>query len=106
MSDSIVMRREARLQVVGEMNIYGAAALKDQLFALAPESGVDIELDLSGVTALDTAGVQIMLMLRRLAQSKGVAFRLVSPSAVAVQMLELCGLRNLIAQSMLGEHVS
>lgn len=106
MSDSIVMRREARLQVVGEMNIYGAIALKERLFSLASESGADIELDLSGVTALDTAGVQIMLMLRRHAQSKGVAFRLMSPSTVALQMLELCGLRSLISQSTLAERVS
>lgn len=97
MSDSAVTRRDGRLQVAGDMNIYVAAAIKEQLFELAPGSGADIEIDLSNVTALDTAGVQIMLMLRRLAHSKGVAFRLVSPSPAAVEVLELCGLRSLIA---------
>jgi anti-sigma B factor antagonist len=102
MNDSTVTRMDGRLQVMGDMNIYAAATIKDQLFELATASGADIELDLSSVTALDTAGLQIMLMLRRLAQSKGLAFRLASPSAAAVEVLELCGLRSLIAE----EHVS
>lgn len=101
MSDSPVTRRDGRLQIVGDMNIYVAATIKEQLFALAFESDADIELDLSGVTALDTAGVQIMLMLRRLAHSKGAAFRVVSPSAASVEVLELCGLRSLVVGSEL-----
>lgn len=98
MSDSVVTRADDRLRVVGDMNIYSAAALKGQLIALAPCGGRDIELDLSNVTSLDTAGVQVMLMLRRLAHSKGVPFRLVAPSAAAVEVLELCGLHSLIAE--------
>ncbi|MET0532964.1 MAG: STAS domain-containing protein [Steroidobacter sp.] len=98
MSDCAVTRIDDRLQVAGDMNIYTAAVIKEQLVALAPCLGEDVEIDLSGVTGLDTAGVQIMLMLRRLAHSRGVPFRLVSPSAVAVEVLELCGLQSLVTE--------
>lgn len=81
------------------MTIYSAALLKEELFSLASECGENIELDLSAVSALDTAGLQIMLVLRRLAQSKGVAFRVRQPSAAAVEVLELCGMQGLLAQA-------
>jgi anti-sigma B factor antagonist len=103
MSDSAVSSRDGCLHVVGDMNIYAAASLKERLFALTVECGADIKLDLSGVTALDTAGLQIMLMLRRLAHSKGAAFRLLRPSAAAVEVLELCGLQRMITPSSVAE---
>lgn len=80
------------------MTIYSAALLKEELFSLASECGESIELDLSAVGALDTSGLQLMLMLRRLAQSKGAAFRLRRPSAAALEVLELCGMQGLISK--------
>jgi anti-sigma B factor antagonist len=99
MSESSVICRDGCLRVEGDMTIYAAAGIKDQLFALAPDCGADIELDLSAVSALDTAGLQIMLMLRRLAHSKGAAFRLLRPSHAAIEVLELCGMQKLISDN-------
>ena len=51
-----------RLQIVGDMTIYTAADLQQQLFdALA--TGAELEIDLSQVSELDTAGVQQLLLV-------------------------------------------
>jgi len=52
---------------------------------------------MQGVTALDTAGLQILLMLRRLASASGTPFSILRPSDAARQVLELCGLQDAIA---------
>lgn len=99
MSEVAVTHREGRLQIAGDMTIYAAVTLKDELFTLVPDCEGDIDLDLSAVSTLDTAGVQIMLMLRRLAQSRGAAFHVRSPSAAVIEVLELCGMQKLIGDT-------
>lgn len=96
MSEAAVTYREGRLQIAGELTIYAAATLKEELFALLPDVSGDIEIDLSAVSALDTAGLQILLMVRRLALARGAGFRVLNPSSATVEMLELCGMRKLI----------
>lgn len=54
------------VRIEGEMTIYRALELKEQLLAaLAPGGG--LELDLSGVTEVDSAGVQLLLAARKTA---------------------------------------
>lgn len=56
--------RTARLELSGELTIYEAAALHDAVLG-SLDAGDVIELDLSGVTELDTAGFQQLYLLQR-----------------------------------------
>lgn len=76
-----------------EMTIYGAARIKGDLLA-AVEQHPEIELDLSGVEEIDSAGVQLLLLAKREAMRADKTLRLVRHSP-AVQ--EIFGLFNLSA---------
>jgi anti-anti-sigma factor len=81
----------ARLSLDGELTIYRAAELKQTL--LEPlATPVALEIDLSKVTELDSAGVQVMLLARRTAATKGATLRFVAHSAPVLQVLRLLGL--------------
>jgi anti-sigma B factor antagonist len=71
--------KTGRVQVDGELTIYSATELKPELLA-ALNGAAQAEFDLSGVTEIDTAGVQLLLLARREAQARGVALHLRSPS--------------------------
>lgn len=71
--------KTGRVQVDGELTIYRANELKPELLA-ALNGAAQAEFDLSGVTEIDTAGVQLLLLARREAQARGIALHLRSPS--------------------------
>jgi anti-sigma B factor antagonist len=79
------------VQVEGEMTIYRAAELKESLITSIEESTV-IEFDLSRVTALDSAGVQILMLARRTAQARHSELRLVAHSPAVLDVMELLNL--------------
>ena len=80
-----------RLRMEGDLTIYEAAALKTELMAALAESAV-LELDLSGVGELDTAGLQLLLLLKNEAQTIGHDVRFVQHSPAIRDVLELCDL--------------
>ena len=77
-----------RLQIVGDMTIYTAADLQQQLLD-ALMTGAELEVDLSQVSELDTAGVQQLLLAAREATRLGKTLRLLAPNAVTREVLEL-----------------
>ncbi|MCR5885121.1 STAS domain-containing protein [Rhizobacter sp. J219] len=79
------------LRIDGEFSIYRAAELKPVLLQ-AIEASPELEIDLSGVTEFDTAGVQLLLLAKREAAGKGHELRLVRHSAVVVDVLQLLDL--------------
>lgn len=79
------------LRIDGEMNIYHAAELKQML--LEPlKDGVNMELDLSGVTDIDTAGVQLLMLARKTARENQGELRLVALAAPVREVLEFLNL--------------
>ena len=54
----------ARVTLSGELTIYSVAEIKSAL-AEAMEQASEIEVDLSAVTEIDTAGLQLMLIVKR-----------------------------------------
>lgn len=90
-----VEHRDGRLWASGDMTIYFAAAMKQQLLAGMQAGGTDVLLDLSQVAELDTSGLQMLLLAQRLAAAEGRRFTLTQPSAVVCEVLELCGLNDL-----------
>lgn len=83
----------ARLHIEDEMTIYTAAAMKNDLFQSLAEC-VDLELDLSKVVEMDSAGFQILWALKRESLSQGKALRLVSHSPAVLDVLDTLNMAN------------
>ena len=79
------------LRIDGEMTIYRAAELKPVLLeALKPSA--DMDIDLSGVTEFDSAGVQLLMLAQREARAMQGELRLVAPSAAVREVFDLLDL--------------
>ncbi len=79
------------LHVEGEMTIYQAADIKNELMGhLASSEGVDI--DLSAVSELDSAGLQLLILAKREAAQTGKTLRLLSHSQAVLDVLDMCNL--------------
>jgi len=73
------------LPIVGELTIFRAQELKPQFLA----SPAADEIDLSGVTDLDTAGVQLLMLAKKTAKAQGHDIRLTGHSPAVVEVFEL-----------------
>jgi anti-sigma B factor antagonist len=80
-----------RERLDGELTIYRAAELRVALQAALAPAG-DLELDLSGVTELDSAGVQLLLSAKKTAAATQRRLRLVNHSAAVLDVFELLNL--------------
>jgi len=79
------------LHLEGEMTIFTALDVKERL--LAPLANCrQIDVDLSQVSEIDSAGLQLMLLIKREAAAQGKDIRFVAHSAAVVDVLELCQL--------------
>lgn len=81
--------------LVGELNIYGAATLKDELVTLLGAGTLPLELDLGEVSDFDSSGVQILLMLKREAQRQRRSLTFVNHAPSVREVLDLL---NLVAE--------
>lgn len=85
---------DAAPRIEGELTIYQAAELKDALLgalAALPEQAA-LELDLSDVTECDTAGVQVLMVLKRAARAQGRELHLRGHSPAVLEVFELLNL--------------
>jgi anti-sigma B factor antagonist len=79
--------------IEGEMTIYTALELKDKL--LAPlDQCARLEIDLAGVSEIDSAGVQLLVMAKTEAGARGIDLSLVGHSPAVLEVFELCNLEN------------
>ena len=77
------------LPITGEMTIYRAAELKELVLqALADNTG-DLEIDLSGVSELDTSGVQVLMLAKKMAAQQQRALRLTAHSPAVVEVFQI-----------------
>lgn len=76
--------------ICGELTIFTAGATKNQLLdAIAQASAVEIAIDLSNVTEIDTAGLQLMIMAKREASRRNKCIRFTQHSDVVLDLLDL-----------------
>ncbi|WP_051603096.1 STAS domain-containing protein [Simplicispira psychrophila] len=73
------------LRIEGEFNIYRAMELKAVLFAEPPAT----EIDLSGVTELDSSGLQLLMLAKKTALAQNRPLSLVAHSQVVIDVFEL-----------------
>lgn len=82
-------RGDARcLRFEGELTIYAAAAVKTALLEALTDA-IEVELDLAGITAIDTAGMQLLIAAKREADAAATPLRLVDHSAAVLELIEL-----------------
>ncbi len=75
----------------GGMTIYEAVAQKAVLLK-ALDGHEEVEIDLSGVTELDTAGLQLLVLAKRVALKADKTLRLVAHSPACLEVLDCYGL--------------
>ena len=73
------------LKIDGELTIFRAMELKPALLAVPPVTGID----LSGVTDLDTAGVQLLMLAKKTALAQGRDVSLTGHSPAVIDVFEL-----------------
>lgn len=79
--------KSCNVTIAGSMTIYDAAAYKKALLdALATAN--EMEIDLVGVTEMDTAGVQLLVLAKREALKFGKALRLAAHSQASLDVLD------------------
>jgi anti-anti-sigma factor len=86
--------RVARLTVAGEL----ADAARRPLVRIMTDLLLDhpgperVELDLSGVTFMNSAGMAVLVQLQRMTAPRGIEVVLVHPPAAVIRPLQLSGL--------------
>ena len=84
---------ETVLRIEGDMNIYRAHELKEALLDPLSHAAI-LEVDLSAVTELDTSGLQILMLAKRIAKEKKAELRLVAHSPAVLEVFELLNLAS------------
>ena len=88
-----------RLGVAQDLTIYTAAEVKKLLLdALAAHDG--LELDLSQVGEIDTAGVQLLILGKREALAANKQFKIVAHSPAVHQTIDFCSLAAFFGDPM------
>lgn len=101
MSTSHTTGPVAPLHIDGEMTVQRATELKPVLLGALAAPGDEVALDLSGVTELDSAGVQLLFMLKDAAQAQQRRLRVHRASPAAQHVFELLGLTGCFGSAAL-----
>lgn len=80
-----------KLRIENDMTIYTAAEMKAQLAGLIGKGG-ELELDLSQVGELDTAGLQLLVLAKRECAAHGGDLHLVNHSPAVLGVLDMCNM--------------
>lgn len=89
-----------QLTIEGEMTIYRAMELREQLLPVLA-SAREIEIDLSHVTEIDAAGLQLMLGAKLESILRDVPLRFTGHSAAVRDMFDLCDIGGFFGDPMI-----
>ena len=95
MSDEVT-----RIAIDGEMTIYRAADLKVTVLEALRKARV-LEIDLSGITELDTAGLQVLMLAKNTAATDKRELRLLNHSPAVVEIVEMLNLGAFFGDALL-----
>lgn len=88
------------LMLDGPMTIYNAMEIKEQLLANLGNAAV-LELDLSHVSEMDTAGFQLLVMAKRESQQQGRILRIVGHSPAVRDVIDFYNMDAFFGDPML-----
>jgi len=89
MSTPLVEKRDGRICVTGELLMHTAEQIRPMLLASLPTDGSLARLDLSQVTEIDTAGLQLLMAAYRETTSRGTSLLVVAASGAVTEVLHL-----------------
>ena len=90
------------LAISGEFTIFTAAELKSRLLhAVIDAESEEVDIDLSEVSEIDSAGLQLMVMTKREAQARGKNVRFVRHSDPVLDLVDLCDLSGFFGDPVL-----
>lgn len=82
-----------QLRVDGEMTIYTAADTKARLMPLLAQCP-ELQIDLSQVSEMDSAGLQLLILAKRECAQRNGTLRLVGHSPAVLEVLDLCNMTS------------
>lgn len=85
-----------QFSIEGELTIYTAADTKARLTPALAQSNT-LEIDLSRVCELDSAGVQLLLLAKRECEKRNGRLHLHGHSAAVSEVLNMCNLTEFFA---------
>lgn len=100
MSASSATTLPVRFAVDGELTIYRAADVKTLLLDALRQTPL-LEVDLAGVTELDTAGLQVLMLAKQVAAADGRQLRLVGHSPAVMEVFEMLDLGGFFGDALL-----
>jgi len=86
-------------EVSGEIDIASASLLREALLLAIRCHGPAIRVDLRGVTFLDCSGINALLATARRARLEGGRMRIINPSATAIRVITLLGLKDVLTSA-------
>ena len=78
------------IAIEGNLTIYSVKELKDK-FSGYLEENKNFEVDLSAVDAVDTAGFQLIALLRKEVSDRNKNFKVINPSNEVIRIFDLYG---------------
>ena len=84
-------------EITGEIDIASASWLRETLLLAIRQHGPALHVDLHGVTFLDCSGINALLATARRARLEDGRMRVIRPSAQALRVIKLLGLRGVLA---------
>ncbi|MCB1889721.1 MAG: STAS domain-containing protein [Rhodocyclaceae bacterium] len=79
----------ARHEIVGELSMHSVQREENRLLALL-QPGCCVEVDLHGLTTIDAAGIQLLLLIQREASVRGGRVIFVGDSPAARGVIDFC----------------
>ncbi|MBT2759611.1 anti-sigma factor antagonist [Mesobacillus foraminis] len=84
------------LTVSGEIDAYTAPKLRETLFPLSEENGVNMVVDLSGVSYMDSTGLGVFVGVFKNVRANDGQFKIVGLSERLQRLFEITGLADII----------
>lgn len=89
-----------KVRLVGDMTIYNAADMKPQLMKQL-DRATELDVDLSGILEFDSAGLQLLILLKREAMHQNKVLRLHAYSEVVLEVLRLTRADTIFGDSVM-----
>jgi anti-sigma B factor antagonist len=80
-----------QFEIDGEMTIYTAADTKARLMPLLAQCPL-LEIDLSKVSEMDSAGLQLLILAKRECAQRNGDLRLIGHSPAVLEVLDMCNM--------------
>jgi anti-sigma B factor antagonist len=87
--------------ISGEIDIASGPQLRDQLLGIIRRHGARLALDLTGVTFMDCAGINVLMATRRRAQLEGGSLRVLRASPRVRRLFALTRLHSVLMPAAL-----